>query len=150
MRFLFSWTLHPFASGNLLKIVLFFLNQLSINKSNLSMQFYWQRRIYNMFLFTNNSYPTKQISPSQLNLQITTNKRGATSATPERSFSLLRRLKTWQRSMMTKTRFNSLSLLNNNQAILDKISFIDVANEFVNVQPTRFKHVFGNFSEKDL
>ena len=40
-------------------------------------------------------------------------------------------------STMTQKRFNSLSLLNNNQAILDKMSLIDVANEFVNVQPTR-------------
>ena len=36
----------------------------------------------------------------------------ATSATPESSFSLARRIKTWQRATMTRKRFNSLAILN--------------------------------------
>ena len=35
----------------------------------------------------------------------------ATSCTPERSFSVARRIKTWLRSTMTTKRFNNLSIL---------------------------------------
>ena len=56
---------------------------------------------------------------------------GATTATPERSISLLRRTKTWQRSTMTQKRLNSLSILQEHSDIVDKMSLIDVANEFV-------------------
>ena len=38
----------------------------------------------------------------------------ATSSTPERFFSTLRRLETWLRSTMKQKRFNSLTLLNEN------------------------------------
>ena len=44
---------------------------------------------------------------------------GATSATPERSFSTMRRLKTWLRSTMSQKSFNALTLMNENKAILD-------------------------------
>ena len=74
---------------------------------------------------------------------------GATSATPERSFSMLRRLKTWLRSRMSQKRLNSLSILNDNKTILDNLSLIDIANEFVGLQPDR-KKTFGSFTDKDL
>jgi len=74
---------------------------------------------------------------------------GATSATPERSFSTMRRLKTWLRSTMTQKRFNSLSLLNVHKEILDTISLIDIANEFVRAHPSR-QNIFGIFNESDL
>ena len=74
---------------------------------------------------------------------------GATSATPERSFSTLRRLKTWLRSTMKQKRFNSLTLLNENPDIVDKMSLIDVANEFVSLHPSRL-NIFGKFTDKDL
>ena len=55
----------------------------------------------------------------------------ATSATPERSISLARRLKTWIRSSMLQKRFNSLALLSCHKELCDKLSLIEVANEFV-------------------
>lgn len=73
---------------------------------------------------------------------------GATSATPERSFSMLRRIKTWLRSRMGQKRLNSLSILYDNKAILDEISLIDVANEFVDQHPDR-KNTFGCFTVKE-
>ena len=73
----------------------------------------------------------------------------ATSATPERSFSLAQRLKTWLRSTMNQKLFNSLAILSFHKEITDEISVVDAANEFVATKPTR-KDIFGNFSNNDL
>ena len=73
---------------------------------------------------------------------------GATSATPERSFSMARRLKTWLRSTMTQKRFNSLAVLNANKAIVDNLSLTDIANDFVESRLTR-RDDFGVFLETD-
>ena len=53
--------------------------------------------------------------------------RGATSATPECSFSMKRRSKTWFRSTMGQSRYNSLSALNVHTDIMDNLSLIEVA-----------------------
>ena len=74
---------------------------------------------------------------------------GATFATPERSFSTMGRLKTWLRSTMSQKRFNALTLMNEKKAVLDTISLIDIANEFVSVRPSR-QNIFGKFTESDL
>ena len=75
---------------------------------------------------------------------------GATSATPERSFSMLRRIKTWLHSRMLQKRLNSLSIIMyDNKDLLDNLSLIDVANEFAGLQPDR-KNAFGSFTVKDL
>ena len=74
---------------------------------------------------------------------------GATSATPERSFSMLRRMKTWLRSRMSQKRLNSLSIMYDNKDLLDNLSLIDVAKEFVGLQTVR-KNAFGGFTVKDL
>ena len=74
---------------------------------------------------------------------------GATSATPERSFSSLRRLKTWLRSTMSQKRFNSLTILNENKDALDSLSIVNIANKLIRVQPDR-QNVFGKFTEQDL
>ena len=63
----------------------------------------------------------------------------ATSATPERSFSLARRLKAWLRTTMTQKRFNSLAVLSFHKELTDKISLINVASEFVASKPLRKK-----------
>ena len=70
---------------------------------------------------------------------------GATSATPERSFSTMSRLKTWLRSTMSQKRFNAII----DEAIIDTISLIDIANEFVSVRPSR-QNIFEKFTESDL
>ena len=75
---------------------------------------------------------------------------GATSATPERSFSMLRRIKTWLHSRMLQKRLNSLSIIMyDNKDLLDNLSLIDVANEFAGLQPDR-KNAIGSFTVKDL
>ena len=52
---------------------------------------------------------------------------GATSATPERSFSMQRRIKTWLRSTMGQKRYNSLSVLNAHTDVVDKLSLVELA-----------------------
>ena len=73
---------------------------------------------------------------------------GTTSAIPERSFSTLRQLKTWLQSTVKQKRFNSLTLLNENPDIVDKMSLIDVANEFVSQHRSRW-NTFGRFTNRD-
>ena len=73
---------------------------------------------------------------------------GATSATPERSFSTARRLKTWLRSTMSQKRFNTLTILNTHKKLTDKICFIKVGNIFVESQSKRYNH-FGKFLQED-
>ena len=74
---------------------------------------------------------------------------GATTATPERSFSMARRIKTWLRSTMKQRRFNSLSILNSSKPLVDKLPLVKVANEFVEKRPNR-RNEFGLFTESDL
>ena len=50
---------------------------------------------------------------------------------------------------MKQKRFNSLTLLNENPDIVDKMSLIYVGNEFVLLHPSRLK-IFGKFTDKDL
>ena len=66
----------------------------------------------------------------------------ATSATPERSFSMARRIKTWLRTRMTQHRFNVLAILNNHKDLTDDMSVIDIGNEFVKSHPKRYE-TFG-------
>ena len=74
---------------------------------------------------------------------------GATSATPKRSFLTLRRPKTWLLSTVKQKRFNCLTLLNENPNIVDKMSLINVANEFVSLHPSCL-NIFDKFTDKDL
>ena len=76
---------------------------------------------------------------------------GATSATPERSFSMARRLKTWQRSTMSQRRFNSLAILSAHKDILDGLSLVDIANDFTEARSSRPPdQEFGVFKDTDL
>ena len=74
---------------------------------------------------------------------------GATSATPERSFSMQRRIKAWLRSTMGQKRYNSLSVLNAHTDVVDKLSLVEVAERFTAAQDKR-RNVFGTFTESDL
>ena len=74
---------------------------------------------------------------------------GATSATPERSFSMQRRIKTWLRSTMDQKRHNSLSVLNAHTDVVDKLSLVEVAERFTAAQDER-RNDFGTFTESDL
>ena len=73
----------------------------------------------------------------------------AASATRDRSFSLARRLKTWLRYTMSQKRLNALAILSFYKELVDKISLVGVANEFVDSKPMR-KSIFGKFVKDDL
>ena len=68
----------------------------------------------------------------------------ATNATSERSFSALRRIKTYLRSTMKQERLNSLMVLHVHKDLIDALDLSQVANEFVEGNNTR-KQRFGKF-----
>ena len=72
----------------------------------------------------------------------------ATSASGERSFSTARRLKTWLRSTMTQERLSNLRILNSHKERTDRLSLVDIANEFADRSDNR-KRNFGIFKESD-
>lgn len=63
----------------------------------------------------------------------------ATSASGERSFSTARRIKTWLRSTMTQERFSNLTILISHKERTDRLSLLDVANEFSDRNSNRKK-----------
>ena len=67
-----------------------------------------------------------------------------TSATAERAFSALRRLKTFLRSSMSQVRLNHVMLLHIYKERTDKLRLLDVANCFISVNDWR-KSFFGSF-----
>jgi hypothetical protein len=66
----------------------------------------------------------------------------ATSATPIRSFSGLRRFKTYTRLTMSQKRLTHLLLLHLNQSIFYEISLNDILKEFIS-RIAEKKSVFG-------
>ena len=73
----------------------------------------------------------------------------STSATAERSFSSMQRLKTWLRSTMKQKRLNSLAILSTHKDLTDEINFAEVGNTFVSGHEYRYNH-FGHFTSEDL
>ena len=65
------------------------------------------------------------------------------SATAERAFSTLRRLKSYLRSTMTQKRLNHVVLLNTHKEQLDEICIHDIAKEFASRNERRIDY-FGN------
>lgn len=66
----------------------------------------------------------------------------ATSATAERSFSMLRRLKTYLRSTMTQKRLNHVCILNSYPELVDNIDLKKIITEFIDRNNFRCQ-VFG-------
>ena len=73
----------------------------------------------------------------------------ATSAFPDRSFSVARRIKTWLRASMTLSRFNALSFLHTHKDLVDGLDVISVVNDFVSLNSVRYNN-FGTFTKSDL
>ena len=73
----------------------------------------------------------------------------ATTASGERSFSMARRIKTWLRSRMYRTRFNGLSLLNAHENFCDNLHLLTIANDFVTKSSARL-FIFGQLTESDF
>ena len=68
----------------------------------------------------------------------------ASNATSERSFSALRRIKTYLRSTMGQERLNNLMLLHIHKEITDDLDLKDVATEFISGSEHRLS-IFGKF-----
>ena len=67
-----------------------------------------------------------------------------TTATSERSFSSLRRIKTFLRSSMTECRLNNLFLLYVHKSITDSLDITTIAKNFVSANYRRLTY-FGKF-----
>jgi hypothetical protein len=67
-------------------------------------------------------------------------------ADAERSFSALRRLKTWLRCRMTQQRLTHVSLLHVHKDLLDELDVTSVMREFVSKTPER-RSVFGTIEQ---
>ena len=68
----------------------------------------------------------------------------ASSAEAERSFSSLRRLKTWLRSTMTERRLNSVCVCHTHQDLLDSVDLRELMAVFCSRSDVR-KKLFGRF-----
>lgn len=55
-----------------------------------------------------------------------------TNCSAERSFSCLKRIKTYLRSQMKETKLNDVSIMHIEHDVLEKIEFEDIINKFVN------------------
>ena len=67
-----------------------------------------------------------------------------TTTTAERSFSALRRIKTYLRSTMTEARLSNLMLLHAHKDLFDKLNLVDVAQQSVSLNSRRLGY-FGNY-----
>ena len=74
---------------------------------------------------------------------------GDTSATPERSSSFARRVKPWLRSSVTQKRFNTLTVLHSHKDMVDELSLVAIANDFIDNFSNRRNNP-GYFSGSDL
>ena len=72
-----------------------------------------------------------------------------TNAVSERSFSAMRHLHTYLRTNMGSSRLNNAMVLLIHKARLDKLSLVDVVNDFV-FQRDQRKTLFGRFDDVDL
>ena len=68
-----------------------------------------------------------------------------TSATSERTFSVLKRLLVYLRSTMTEMRLNNCLLVHVHKDLTDALNLEDIAKEFVACNVERRRH-FGSFS----
>ena len=66
----------------------------------------------------------------------------SSSCEAERSFSALRRLKTFLRSTMTQQRLNNVAVCHVHSTVLREINSVNVINDFVSLNDSR-KHLFG-------
>ena len=67
------------------------------------------------------------------------------SATAERSFSALRRLKNYLRTTMTQKRLNHLMVMHIHKERTDQLNLSSIAKEFVSVNERR-KSYFGSWA----
>ena len=68
----------------------------------------------------------------------------ATNATSERSFSAMRRVKSYLRSTMQQEHLNHLMVLHVHKEKTDRLQLFNIANEFGSKSERRF-HILGKF-----
>lgn len=68
----------------------------------------------------------------------------ATNATSERSFSAMKRIKSYLRSTMGQERLNNLMVLHVHKELVDEIELSEIGNDFISKCPRR-QEVFGKF-----
>ena len=73
----------------------------------------------------------------------------AANAVSEKSFSALKRMKTYLRSTTGDSRLNHLTMLNVHKDRTDALTSADVANDFVGAKESR-EQLFGKFSANDI
>ena len=67
-----------------------------------------------------------------------------TTATAERTFSAMKRLKTYLRSSMTQQRLNHVLILNSNKTRIENLDLVEIAKSFISVNERRSNY-FGKF-----
>ena len=72
----------------------------------------------------------------------------ATNAVSERSFSTLRRVKTYLHSTMIEVRLNSIMTLHIHKELTDKLDLLEIGNEFMAASNHR-QHTLGKFLRTD-
>ena len=72
----------------------------------------------------------------------------AMNATSERSFSVMRRTKTYLNSTMSQERLNHVVLLHYHKDITDSLDLVAVTNKFVKLSSQRLS-IFGKFTNED-
>ena len=73
----------------------------------------------------------------------------ATNAVSERSFSALRRIKSYLRATMSQERLNHIMVLHVHKHLTDQIFYIEIGNEFSKGCSHR-EAFFGNFLPTDI
>ena len=73
----------------------------------------------------------------------------ATNAVIERSFSAIKRVKTYLRSTTSNNRLNHLMVLHVHKERVDELDLVSIANEFMGDSDIR-KFNFGKFSHSDI
>ena len=68
----------------------------------------------------------------------------ATNALSERSFSALRRIKTWLRTSTSQVRLNNCMLLHVHKTKTDSLPLLQIGNEFIQRNSSRL-HIFGQY-----
>ena len=68
----------------------------------------------------------------------------ATNALSERSFSALRRIKTWLWTTTSQVRLNNCMILHVHKAKTDSLPLLQIGNEFIQKNSSRL-HIFGQY-----
>jgi len=126
-------------AGNLQVEISMFRNTPSMDKNNVCLADYVER-------LSTMSPDVRAMFPMVESLLRLLMVNPASSATAERSFSSLRRLKTYIRSTMGQSRLNHVAICHTHKNILDEINVHQLMKEFVNYRQNRCV-IFGNISE---